>query len=648
MKREELNNKLKKLHSYKAIKNMIGFLCLISFMIVIGTSNQLDVQAENLTQPTAINEIFPDPALAEAMRSRLGKASVTDIVSQNELDQQIGINVPDEGIKDLEGVQYLNNISNLFVYYNEITDISVISELSNLKYVYLDENPINDLSPLSDLTNLEELSLGATQISDISVLSNLTNLTALSLHDNQLNNLDALSSLQNLKLLNLEETQTSDISALSGLTNLKTLYLGFNQISDISALASLTNLETLNLDDNQISDISALAGLNNLKDLYLSRNHISDISPLSGLTKLIYLNLYRQEIIKNPIMYNSAITISNDVKNMSGALIAPETISDNGTYTSPNITWNLSSYLNEVSYTFRQGVTIGNITNDFYGTVRQPLQAIPVDYTATFDVDGTETKESVETGDLLIEPAEPTKEGYTFTGWYDAETGGNKWDFSTDKMPAEDMTLYAQFSINEYTATFDVDGKKTTELVNYQSMLSAPAEPTKEGYTFTGWYDAKKGGNKWDFATGKMPARDMTLYAQFSINKYVATFDVDGKTTTELVNYESLLSAPVEPKKEGYKFIGWYDAKKGGNKWDFAADKMPAKDMTLYAQFEKVDEGFSVIVPENTDKPTKGTKQVVSSTSSLPKTGDTSSFWFLAGILFVGIGTRMMRKARQI
>ncbi|EAE1812382.1 LPXTG cell wall anchor domain-containing protein [Listeria monocytogenes] len=626
MKREELNNKLKKLHSYKAIKNMIGFLCLISFMIVIGTSNQLDVQAENLTQPTAINEIFPDPALADAMRSRLGKASVTDIVSQNELDQQTGINVPEEGIKDLEGIQYLNNLSSLYVYFNEITDISVISKLYNLKHVYLDENQINDISALSNLTNLTELSLGSTQISDISALSNLTNLTALSVSDNQLNNLDALSGLQNLKLLNLKKTQTSDISALSGLTNLDNLYLGYNQISDISTLS----------------------GLKNLENLYLEHNQIRDISPLSSLTKLTGLSLFKQEIMNDPIMYNPAITISNDVKDVSGNLIAPATISDNGTYSNPNITWNLPSYLNEVNYTFRQTVTVGNATDDFYGTVRQPLQAIPVDYTATFDVNGTETKESVETGDFLTEPAEPTKEGYTFIGWYDAKTGGNKWDFSTDKMPAEDMTLYAQFSINDYTATFDVDGKKTTELVNYQSMLSAPAEPTKEGYTFTGWYDAKKGGNKWDFATGKMPARDMTLYAQFSINKYVATFDVDGKTTTELVNYESLLSAPVEPKKEGYKFIGWYDAKKGGNKWDFAADKMPAKDMTLYAQFEKVDEGFSVIVPENTDKPTKGTKQVVSSTSSLPKTGDTSSFWFLAGVLFVGIGTIMMRKARQI
>ncbi|EHD5882687.1 LPXTG cell wall anchor domain-containing protein [Listeria monocytogenes] len=626
MKREELNNKLKKLHSYKAIKNMIGFLCLISFMIVIGTSNQLDVQAENLTQPTAIDEIFPDPALADAMRSRLGKASVTDIVSQNELDQQTGINVPEEGIKDLEGIQYLNNLSSLYVYFNEITDISVISKLYNLKHVYLDENQINDISALSNLTNLTELSLGSTQISDISALSNLTNLTALSLSDNQLNNLDALSGLQNLKLLNLKKTQTSDISALSGLTNLDNLYLGYNQISDISTLS----------------------GLKNLENLYLEHNQIRDISPLSSLTKLTGLSLFKQEIMNDPIMYNPAITISNDIKDVSGSLIAPATISDNGTYTNPNITWNLSSYLNEVSYTFRQTVTVGNATDDFYGTVRQPLQAIPVDYTATFDVNGTETKESVETGDFLTEPAEPTKEGYTFIGWYDAKTGGNKWDFSTDKMPAEDMTLYAQFSINEYTATFDVDGKKTTELVNYQSMLLAPAEPKKVGYTFTGWYDAKTGGNKWDFATGKMPARDMTLYAQFSINKYVATFDVDGKTTAELVNYQSMLSAPAEPKKEGYKFIGWYDAKTGGNKWDFAADKMPAKDMTLYAQFEKVDEGLSVIVPENTDKPSQGTKQVDSSTSSLPKTGDTSSFWFLAGVLFVGIGTRMMRKARQI
>ncbi|PRZ66578.1 internalin, partial [Listeria monocytogenes] len=106
---------------------------------------------------------------------------------------------------------------------------------------------------------------------------------------------------------------------------------------------------------------------------------------------------------------------------------------------------------------------------------------------------------------------------YTFTGWYDAKTGGTKWDFTTNTMPARDLTLYAQFSVNSYQATFDVDGATTEETVDYQALLTEPTAPTKEGYTFTGWYDAKTGGTKWDFTTNTMPARNLTLYAQFSV-----------------------------------------------------------------------------------------------------------------------------------
>lgn len=61
---------------------------------------------------------------------------------------------------------------------------------------------------------------------------------------------------------------------------------------------------------------------------------------------------------------------------MTGALIAPATISDGGSYTEPDITWNLPSYTNEVSYTFSQPVTIGKGTTTFSGTVTQPLKAI--------------------------------------------------------------------------------------------------------------------------------------------------------------------------------------------------------------------------------------------------------------------------------
>ncbi|MGC7134890.1 InlB B-repeat-containing protein, partial [Listeria ivanovii] len=120
---------------------------------------------------------------------------------------------------------------------------------------------------------------------------------------------------------------------------------------------------------------------------------------------------------------------------------------------------------------------------------------------------------------------------YTFKGWYDAKTGGNKWDFAADKMPAKDITLYAQFSANSYTVTMDIDGKTTTQTVGYNELLPEPPTPKKEGYSFKGWYDAKTGGKKWDFTADKMPANNLTLYAQFTINSYTATLDVDGNIT---------------------------------------------------------------------------------------------------------------------
>ncbi|MBF2626305.1 InlB B-repeat-containing protein [Listeria marthii] len=149
------------------------------------------------------------------------------------------------------------------------------------------------------------------------------------------------------------------------------------------------------------------------------------------------------------------------------------------------------------------------------GTVVQPITEA---YVTTFDINGATTTENTAVNTLITEPVAPTKTGYTFTGWYDAKTGGNKWDFATDKMPAEDITLYAQFTINSYNATFDIDGTTTTQKVAYQALLNEPTAPTKAGYTFKGWYDAKTGGTKWDFATGKMPAENITLYAQFTKN----------------------------------------------------------------------------------------------------------------------------------
>ncbi|HBM4004730.1 TPA: InlB B-repeat-containing protein, partial [Listeria innocua] len=229
-------------------------------------------------------------------------------------------------------------------------------------------------------------------------------------------------------------------------------------------------------------------------------------------------------------------------------------------------------------------------------------------YTATFDKDGTTTTQAVDYDSLITEPTAPTKDGYTFDGWYDAETGGNKWDFAAKKMPAKNITLYARFSTNAYTATFDKDGTTTTQAVDYDSLLTEPTAPTKEGHTFDGWYDAETGGNKWDFAANKMPAKDVTLYARFTVKSYTATLNGE-EVTTQTVDYQGLLQEPLAPTKAGYTFDGWYDAETGGNKWDFATNKMPANDLALYAHFTQIPvvpvDPVNPINPVNPVKPVK-------------------------------------------
>ncbi|EDO0850647.1 class 1 internalin InlG [Listeria monocytogenes] len=404
---------------------------ILGISLWVNASHGMKAQAESIAQPAPINEIFTDPALADEVKTELGKADVSDVVSQADLDQITRLEAEGKGINSIEGVQYL----------------------TNLNFLSVTSNQISDISPLTNLTKLESLCLG--------------------------------------------ENQISDLTPLSGLTNLTFVQLSINQIKDVTPLANLTKLNYLDLRENQISDAS----------------------PLVNMTDLTVLHLEKQQITAAPVVYQTNLVAPDILKNAYGEVVPPTTISNNGTFASPNITWNLDSFTSEVSYDFNQKITLGdNGKVTFAGTVVQPIVEAPVNYITTFDVDGTTTTENVVVDTLITEPAEPTKEGYTFSGWYDAETGGNEWDFAVDKMPATNMTLYAQFTINSYTATFDVDGETTNQKVDYQALLQEPTAPTKDGYTFVGWYDAKTGGTEWDFATSKMPTSDITLYARFTKN----------------------------------------------------------------------------------------------------------------------------------
>ncbi|RMW86125.1 InlB B-repeat-containing protein [Listeria monocytogenes] len=659
-------------------KQLISIMTVLSLLfMVLGIQGNNEVKAATLaTPPAPINQIFPDADLAEGIRAVLQKASVTDVVTQEELESITKLVVAGEKVASIQGIEYLTNLeylnlngnqitdisplsnlvklTNLYIGTNKITDISVLQNLTNLRELYLNEDNISDISPLANLTKMYSLNLGAnhnlsdlsplsnmtglnyltvteSKVKDVTPIANLTDLYSLSLNYNQIEDISPLASLTSLHYftayvnqitditpvanmtrlnsLKIGNNKITDLSPLANLSQLTWLEIGTNQISDINAVKDLTKLKMLNVGSNQISDISVLnnlsqlnslflnnnqlgnedmeviGGLTNLTTLFLSQNHITDIRPLASLSKMDSADFANQVIKKPARNFSKTLSVPNNITSIDGTLVTPKTISNNGTYDAPNVNWSSPSYLPEVRYTFKQDVAVGSTTSSYTGIIIQPLNE-PVDYNVTFNIDGnTSEVKTVTEEDLIPEPANPTKQGYTFDGWYDAETGGTKWDFTTGQMPANDLMLYAHFSVNSYQVNFDIDGAVMNEAVVYDTLLNEPTAPTKQGYTFDGWYDAETGGNKWDFKTMKMPANDVTLYAHFTVSSYQVNFDIDGAVTNEAIVYDTLLNEPATPTKQGYTFDGWYDAETGGNKWDFKTMKMPANDVTLYAHF---------------------------------------------------------------
>ena len=140
-------------------------------------------------------------------------------------------------------------------------------------------------------------------------------------------------------------------------------------------------------------------------------------------------------------------------------------------------------------------------------------------------------------------PAEPVKEGYSFNGW-DAQAPAT--------MPANDVTITAQWKINQYTITFNTDGGNAIAPItqDYATAVKAPANPSKTGYTFDGW----------DISVPEtMPAENLIITAQWKINQYTITFVTDGGTEIAPItqDYNTAVTAPADPTKEGHTFKGW-------------------------------------------------------------------------------------------
>ena len=254
-------------------------------------------------------------------------------------------------------------------------------------------------------------------------------------------------------------------------------------------------------------------------------------------------------------------------------------------------------------------------------------------------VDGNETMQGVADSDgKLRQPPTPTRDGYTFAGWYwhadysgytDEQKAADKVDFD-QAVTGQTVTMFAQWTKDEVQNETDVlyvanggkffDGQEVQQgLTDSDGMMRQPAAPTREGYTFAGWYwvsdlsgltDEQKDLNKVDFSQSIAGKDHATIYAQWTKNADQNEIDVlyaanggqfaTGETFQQgVTDSDGVMRQPAEPTREGYTFAGWYwvsdlsgltDEQKDLNKVDFSQSVAGKGHVTVFAQWTKNQE----------------------------------------------------------
>lgn len=185
----------------------------------------------------------------------------------------------------------------------------------------------------------------------------------------------------------------------------------------------------------------------------------------------------------------------------------------------------------------------------------------------------------------------PSRSGYTFNGWYSAKTGGVKVTSSTKVTTLSAHTLYARWTPNSYTISFNANGGSISTIskkVTYDSTYGTLPTPTRRGYAFDGWYTSESGGTRITSSTKVADAYNQTLYAHWSADSYTIDFDANGGTvdvTSKKVTYDSTYGELPVPKRAGYTFGGWHTAKTGGTKVISTTKVTAQSTHTLYARW---------------------------------------------------------------
>lgn len=214
-------------------------------------------------------------------------------------------------------------------------------------------------------------------------------------------------------------------------------------------------------------------------------------------------------------------------------------------------------------------------------------------YSLTYSTSGSDGGQApaLKTGNGLVTLATNTgsltKSGHTFAGWATSpnQTTGVTGSYNL----AADVTLYPAFAPATYSVIYDEAGGTAVSdgSFTHGGSLTFPTAPTKDGYTFLGWFSSPIGGSAQTASAVAAGNAGLTLHAQWSANTIHVTYDSNGGSAVAAGSYVfgDTLVLPTAPTKAGYSFQGWFAAASGGSNLSAATISNNTSDVTVHAQW---------------------------------------------------------------
>jgi uncharacterized repeat protein (TIGR02543 family) len=350
---------------------------------------------------------------------------------------------------------------------------------------------------------------------------------------------------------------------------------------------------------------------------------------------------------KDQVIYAQWTPYEVSFQTQGGTTVAGWIIGSNATITLPPAPTRAGFTFNGWFTTPTGGSPVGSTYGPHTGDIDFYAQWSPILHNVSYEEHGGTTVPDATfvSGGTVTLPVDPTRAGYTFDGWFTAQTGGTMYD-PTFSPPDGNLVVHAQWTRDPFTVTYEEHGGTTVSDSEFVSggTVTLPAKPTRAGYTFDGWFTAQTGGTKYGSTSSPLDG-NLVVHAQWtqiSANTvFTVTYEEYGGTTVPNTTFVSggTVTLPADPTRAGYTFDGWFTEETDGTRFNSTFSPTD-ENVVVHAQWTQnptpapAVSSFAVTYEEHGGSAVPDATFVSGGTVTLPadptRAGYTFNGWFTA------------------